>query len=99
MAHIILSSPLDCDYTETLYRRRWTLETVYRGLKSTGFNIAETHMNAVRFENMLTLSMPAFAAEFIEGLLKIESLPIPLIRKKKRTAYEHFPIWLRQSVL
>ena len=28
---IILASPLECDYTETLYRRRWALETTFRG--------------------------------------------------------------------
>lgn len=78
---IILASPLECDYTEALYRRRWTLETAFRGLKSAGFNMEETHLNETRFENMLVLLMIAFAAAFIEGLIKIESLPIQIKKK------------------
>lgn len=79
---IILASPLECDYTEVLYRRRWTLETAFRGLKTAGFNMEQTHLNGKRFENLLVLLMIAFAAAFIEGLVRIESLPIPLIKKR-----------------
>ena len=80
---IILASPVECDYTETLYRKRWTLETTFRGLKSAGFNMEDTHLNEKRFENMLTLLMIAFAAAFIEGLVKLHTLPIPLIKNKQ----------------
>lgn len=79
---IILASPLECDYTEVLYRKRWTLETAFRGLKSAGFNMEDTHLGAERFRNMLTFLMIAFAAVFIEGLLKIHSLPIPLMKDR-----------------
>lgn len=87
---IILASPLECDYTEALYRRRWTLETAFRGLKSAGFNMEETHLNKTRLENMLVLLMIAFAAAFIEGLIKIESLPIPL---KKESLVQRISIF------
>lgn len=79
---IILASPLECDYTEALYRKRWTLESAFRALKSAGFNMEETHLGAKRFENMLTLLMIAFAAVFIDGLVKIESLPIPMMKSR-----------------
>ena len=69
-ALIILASPLECDYTEALYRKRWTLETAFRALKSAGFNMEETNLGVKRFENMLTLLMIAFAAVFIDGLSK-----------------------------
>ena len=77
---IILASPLECDYTETLYKRRWSLETTFRGLKTAGFNMEDTHLGEERFRNMLTLLMIAFAAAFIEGLLKMNTLPIPLMK-------------------
>lgn len=80
---IILASPLECDYTADMYRKRWTLETAFRALKSAGFNMEDTHLGQKRFENMLTLLMIAFAAAFIEGLLKIESLPIPMMKKRQ----------------
>lgn len=79
---IILASPVDYDCTEKLYRRRWALETAFRGLKTAGFNMEDTHLNDIRFQNMLILLMIAFAAAFINGLLKIETLPIPLKKKE-----------------
>ena len=79
---IIPASPLECDYTEALYRKRWTLETAFRAMKSAGFNMEETHLGVKRFENMLTLLMIAFAAVFIDGLVKIESLPIPMMKSR-----------------
>lgn len=79
---IILASPLECDYTEALYRKRWTIETAFRGLKTAGFNMEDTHLGEDRFRNMLTLLMIAFAAVFIEGLLKIQALPIPLMKNR-----------------
>ncbi len=78
---IILASPIECDYTEALYRKRWTLETAFRGLKTAGFNMEDTHLGTERFQNMLTLLMIAFATVFIEGLLEIQTLPIPLVKK------------------
>lgn len=80
---IILASPIEFDCTDRLYKRRWTLETAFRGLKSAGFNMEDTHLGEKRFENMLTLLMIAFAAAFIEGLLKIRTLPIPLMKKRE----------------
>ena len=79
---IILASPLECDYTETLYKKRWTLETAFRGLKTAGFNMEDTHLGEERFRNMLTLLMIAFAAAFIEGLLRVNTLPIPLMKNR-----------------
>lgn len=80
---IILASPIEYDCTERLYRKRWTLETAFRGLKTCGFNIEDTHLGEKRFENMLTLAMIAYAAAFIQGLIKIRSLPIPLMKKRE----------------
>ncbi len=82
MTFIILASLLECDYTEALYRKRWTLEAAFRALKSARFNMEETHLGVKRFENMLTLLMIAFAAVFIDGLVKIESLPIPMMKSR-----------------
>ena len=79
---IILASPIDYDCTADLYRKRWTLETAFRGLKTAGFNMEDTHLGEKRFENMLTLLMIAFAAAMLKGLLKIQSLPIPLMKSR-----------------
>ena len=46
---IILASPLECGYTETVYGKRWTIETAFRGLKTAGFNMEDTHLGEERF--------------------------------------------------
>lgn len=66
-----------CDYTETLYKKQWTIETAYRGLKTARFNMKDFHLDEERFRNMLRLLMIAFAAAFIKGPLRIQTLPIP----------------------
>lgn len=43
----------------------------------------DTHLGEMRFENMLTLLMIAFAAVFIEGLVKIQTLPISLMKNRQ----------------
>ena len=43
------------------YHRRWQIETMFRGLKSTGFNIEDTHLTDLdRIGKMLLLVMIVF---------------------------------------
>ena len=43
------------------YRERWQVETLFRALKSSGFNIEDTHVTALdRLEKLLLLTMVAF---------------------------------------
>lgn len=44
------------------YRERWSIETCFRGMKSSGFNIEDTHVTALdRLEKLVLLTMIAFA--------------------------------------
>ena len=44
------------------YKQRWQIETLFRGLKSSGFNIEDTHVTALdRLEKLFSLTMIAFA--------------------------------------
>lgn len=46
---------LDC------YRKRWQIETLFRGLKSSGFNLEDTHVTHLdRLEKLILLVMIAF---------------------------------------
>lgn len=43
------------------YRQRWQVETLFRALKSSGFNIEDTHVTALdRLEKLIMLTMVAF---------------------------------------
>lgn len=49
------------DEAEESCRRRWQIETMFRALKSAGFNIEDTHLTDLnRIEKMLLLVMIAF---------------------------------------
>jgi hypothetical protein len=43
------------------YKERWQIETLFRGLKSSGFNIEDTHVtNLERLEKLFSLTIIAF---------------------------------------
>ena len=45
----------------TYYKERWSIESCFRGLKSSGFNIEDTHVTALdRLEKLMLLTMIAF---------------------------------------
>lgn len=45
----------------TYYKQRWQIETLFRGLKSSGFNIEDTHVTDIeRLEKLFSLTMIAF---------------------------------------
>ena len=86
---IIVSFNKPEDATET-YQQRWQIETMFKAMKSAGFNIEDTHLtNIERIEKLLLLVMMAFVwcyniGEFVNQNLK----PIRILkhgRKAKRT--------------
>ena len=59
--HLILVSFSRPDQALEQYRMRWQVETLFRGLKSSGFNIEDTHVVALeRLEKLMLLVMIAF---------------------------------------
>jgi hypothetical protein len=51
------------------YRERWAIETCFRGLKSSGFNIEETHLTDLdRLEKLFNIVMLAFAWAYVVGV-------------------------------
>ena len=58
------------------YRQRWQIETLFRGLKSSGFNLEDTHVTHLdRLEKMILLVMIAFVwrykiGDFIDSEIK-----------------------------
>lgn len=73
------------------YKQRWQIETLFRGLKSSGFNIEDTHVTDLkRLEKLFLLTMIAFVwcykiGDFIDqNIKKIE------IKKHGRRAISVF---------
>jgi len=58
------------------YKQRWQIETLFRGLKSSGFNLEDTHVTHLdRLEKLILLVMIAFVwcykiGDFIDSEIK-----------------------------
>jgi hypothetical protein len=51
------------------YKERWQIETAFRGLKSSGFNIENTHLTELdRIEKLFSIVMLTFAWAYLVGV-------------------------------
>jgi hypothetical protein len=68
------------------YRERWQVETLFRGIKSSGFNIEDTHLRDMdRIEKLLTLVMLAFTWAYIVGVFIDDNIkPIRILKHGRR---------------
>lgn len=88
---LILATPVESDFTDKIYRLRWQIEVTFRALKSIGFNIEDSHLSTQgKFQNMLKYVFIAYAAAFIDGLVRIKSNPIPIMKKANRKRFSIF---------
>ena len=63
-----------------LYKERWQIETAFRALKTSGFNIEDTHLSEIeRIEKLFALVMVAFTWAYLVGdYLHRYIKPIPI---------------------
>ena len=74
-----------------LYRDRWQIETMFRGFKSSGFNIEATHLRDIhRVEKLLAIVMIAFTWAYITGVYRSEHQKEIKIMKHGRRAKSFF---------
>ena len=69
-----------------IYKERWQIETAFRALKSSGFNIEATHLTDLdRIEKLFSIVMVAFAWAYVVGVFVDENLkPIRILKHGKR---------------
>lgn len=61
MEYLILISFNKAEISQETYKKRWQVETLFRALKSSGFNIEDTHVTDLkRLEKLFLLTMIAF---------------------------------------
>jgi len=78
----------------SLYKQRWQIESAFKALKSSGFNIEDTHLTEMdRIEKLLSLVLIAFVWSYKIGLYLNSLKPIP-IKKHGRKAYSFFKLGL-----
>ena len=70
----------------TLYKERWQIETAFKALKSSGYNLEDTHLTeADRVQKLFALVIIAFTWAYIVGI-KLDVLnPIKIKKHGRRT--------------
>ena len=73
-------------YAQQIYKDRWQIETAFRALKSSGFNIEDTHLTDLeRIEKLFSIVMVAFAWAYIVGVFADKNVkPIRILKHGKR---------------
>lgn len=73
------------------YQQRWQIETLFKGLKSSGFNIEDTHVTEIeRLEKLFSLTMIAFVWCYKIGDFVDENIAEIKIKKHGRRAVSVF---------
>ncbi|MBJ7883025.1 IS4 family transposase [Gelidibacter salicanalis] len=73
------------------YKQRWQIETLFRGLKSSGFNIEDTHVTDLeRLEKLFLLTMIAFVWCYKIGDFVDQNIKKITIKKHGRRAVSIF---------
>ena len=68
------------------YEDRWQIETAYKGLKSSGFNIENTHLTDLdRIEKLFTVVMLAFTWAYLAGVFVNDYIkPVRILKHGRR---------------
>jgi hypothetical protein len=74
------------ELSSSLYKERWQIETAFKALKSSGFNIEDTHLTDLdRIEKMFSLVIIAFTWSYLIGIYLNEFIkPIRLLNNGRR---------------
>jgi hypothetical protein len=69
----------------TLYKERWQIESAFKALKSSGFNIEDTHLtDADRIEKLFSLVLIAFVWAYKVGIYLDKLNPIKIKKHERR---------------
>jgi hypothetical protein len=73
-------------YAQESYKKRWQIECAYKGMKSSGFNIENTHLaDLERIEKLFTIVMMAFAWAYVVGVFVDKYIkPIRILKHGRR---------------
>jgi len=73
------------EQAQTLYKDRWQIETAFRAMKSSGFNLEDTHLTDIdRIAKLVALVMVAFVWAYKAGIFLNEIRPIKIKKHGRR---------------
>lgn len=75
----------------SVYKDRWQIETMFKSLKTSGFNLEDTHLTDLeRISKLLSIICIAFIWAYQMGIFRHENLKPIIIKKHGRKAYSFF---------
>ena len=78
------------------YKERWQIETLFKALKTKGFNMEDTHLTEVdRIDKLVTFVSIAFTWAYKAGIYVHEYVKPIIIKKHKRKAHSFFKYGLK----
>lgn len=81
---IIVSFNKPCE-AQSLYKERWQIETAFRALKTSGFNIEDTHLTDIdRINKLFALVLISFVWAYKAGIFLDKLRPIKLKKHGRR---------------
>ncbi len=73
------------------YKERWQIETMFRAMKSSGFNLEDTHLTDLeRIAKLLAVVAIAFVWAYLAGIDKHVNIKAIKVKKHGRRAYSFF---------
>ncbi|KAA6309695.1 hypothetical protein EZS27_038867 [termite gut metagenome] len=83
------------DNAQEIYKERWQIETAFRALKSSGFNIEDTHLtNIDRIDKLFALVIVAFTWAYIVGIYVHENVKQIETKKTWTKGEKPIQIWV-----
>jgi len=85
------------DEAQSLYKERWQIESAFRALKTSGFNIEDTHLtNIARIEKLFSLVLIAFIWAYKAGIFLDSIKPIKIKKhgRRAKSLFKYGLTWL-----
>jgi hypothetical protein len=93
----IIASFSKPDKAQSLYKERWQIESAFKALKSSGFNIEQTHLTDIdRINKLLSLVLVAFVWAYKAGIFLNSIRPIKIKKhgRKAKSLFKYGLIYL-----
>ena len=88
---VIIASFNQQDQALINYKERWQIETMFKAMKTSGFNLEDTHLtNLDRLSTLLSVLAIAFVWAYLAGIDKHENVTPIKVKKHGRKAYSFF---------
>lgn len=88
---LFLASPTYCAQACDYYKERWQIETLFKALKTQGFNLENTHLkDPDKLAKLLALLAIAFVWCYKAGIWLHEQKPIRILKKSGEQLYSFF---------